>query len=82
MTKEAMKDAKKMGITLPISRSMEGFRFKSSLVISDLIIDELPQLKKPEKSPKEFNSKQSQKSEVEVRMSESDNESSDLEFTE
>lgn len=77
-----MKDAKKMGITLPISRSMEGFRFKSSLVISDLIIDELPQLKKPEKSPKEFNSKQSQKSEVEVRMSESDNESSDLEFTE
>lgn len=77
-----MKDAKKMGITLPISRSMEGFRFKSSLVISDLIIDELPQLKKPEKSPKELNSKQSQKSEVEVRMSESDNESSDLEFTE
>ena len=47
-----MKDAKKMGFNLPVSRSMEGIRFKSPLIIPDLVIDELPLMKKIEKSPK------------------------------
>lgn len=41
LTKEAMKDAKKLGFNLPISRSMEGIRFKSPLVLDEIIIDEL-----------------------------------------
>ena len=41
MTKEAVCDAKKFGYKLPISRSVEGLRFKSPLLMNDIIIDEL-----------------------------------------
>jgi hypothetical protein len=44
LTKEAMKDAKKLGFSLPVSRSMEGIRFKSPLLLDDIIIDELANL--------------------------------------
>lgn len=45
LTKEAFHDAKRLGYNLPISRSMEGIRFKSPLLIGDVIIDELVQMK-------------------------------------
>lgn len=44
LTKEAMKDAKKLGFNLPVSRSMEGIRFKNPIVLNDIIIDELAHL--------------------------------------
>lgn len=36
-----MTDAKKLGYDLPISRSVEGIRYKSPLLLNDIIIDEL-----------------------------------------
>ena len=39
-----MKDAKKLGFNLPVSRSMQGIRFKNSIVLNDIIIDELAHL--------------------------------------
>lgn len=36
-----MSDAKKLGYDLPVSRSVEGLRFKSPLLLSDIVVDEV-----------------------------------------
>ena len=69
LTKEAVKDAKQLGYRIPISRSLEGIKFKSPLMIDDIIIDELFQIKKDH----------GKKAETSNKMEEdSDQESSDL----
>lgn len=39
LTKEAVKDAKKLGYRLPISRSSDGLKCKSPLLFNDIVID-------------------------------------------
>ncbi len=33
LTKQAFKDAKKLGYNLPVSRSMQGLRYKAPLIL-------------------------------------------------
>lgn len=77
LTKEAMKDAKKLGFNLPVSRSMEGIRFKSHLVLDDIIIDELA----PKRRFNKPKSPSLERPNPDQRLADSDPESSDLEFT-
>ena len=46
LTKEAVKDAKQLGYRIPISRSLEGIKYKNPIILDDIIIDELFQIKK------------------------------------
>ena len=39
LTKEAVKDAKKLGYNIPLSRSLEGIKYKSPLILDDIVID-------------------------------------------
>ena len=78
LTKEAVKDAKKLGYNIPLSRSLEGIKYKSPLILDEIVIDELVKVKKDASKIKKY-----EPLIPEHRMSqESDHESSDLEFTE
>lgn len=81
LTKEAAKDAKRLGYRLPVSRSEEGIRFKSSLAFTAVVIDELVQVKKQENRLIE-NSFNANYAAAEAEGGDSEQESSDLEFTE
>lgn len=48
LTSETYSDAVKLGYSLPLSRSMEGLRYKKSLILNDIVIDELAHSKKRE----------------------------------
>ena len=80
-----MTDAKKLGYDLPISRSVEGIRYKSPLMLNDIIIDELAG-RRTEDRPRQMPSllAKYRETEPEPRIHIdliSDGESSDLEFT-